>query len=103
PVTLSRRVDSSFPTRRSSDLSVCYQMVGVKPGDEVMMPTMTFVATANAAHHLGAIPHFFDVNEDDLSVDLDKLKKYFQETLKFKIGRAHAELQSRENSVCRLR
>ena len=33
---------------------------GVKPNDEVIMPSITFVATANAVSHAGAIPHFVD-------------------------------------------
>lgn len=50
-------------------LELSMKVVGVQPGDEVLMPTLTFVATANAAHHLGAIPHFVDSNEETLGID----------------------------------
>ncbi len=45
---------------------------GVRPGDEVIVPTLTFVATANAVSHAGATPHFVDVTTD-LGVDVAKL------------------------------
>jgi perosamine synthetase len=42
---------------------------GVKPNDEVIMPAITFVATANAVSHAGAIPHFVDSTWDTLGLD----------------------------------
>ncbi|MEA2919470.1 MAG: perosamine synthetase [Bradyrhizobium sp.] len=42
---------------------------GVKPDDEVMLPAITFVATANAVSHAGAIPHFVDSSWDTLGLD----------------------------------
>lgn len=50
-------------------LELAMKVAGVLPGDEVLMPTLTFVATANAAHHLGAIPHFVDSAEGTLGLD----------------------------------
>ncbi len=40
--------------------------LGVGPGDEVIVPTMTFCATANVVRHLGADPVLIDVDEDGL-------------------------------------
>ena len=40
------------------------------------MPAMTFVATANAACHLGAVPHFVDAHPETLGLDLDKLRAW---------------------------
>lgn len=50
-------------------LEVSMKVAGVLPGDEVLMPALTFVATANATHHLGAIPHFVDSAENTLGLD----------------------------------
>ena len=50
-------------------LEVAMKVAGVLPGDEVLMPALTFVATANAAHHLGAVPHFVDSAENTLGLD----------------------------------
>jgi perosamine synthetase len=43
--------------------------LGVGPGDEVLVTTMTFAASANAAAYLGATPVFVDVEPDTLLID----------------------------------
>src|SRR5689334_19885685 len=43
--------------------------LGIGPGDEVIVSTMTFAASANAAVFLGAAPVFVDVNAEDLLID----------------------------------
>ena len=50
-------------------LFLLYRAAGVGPGDEVLVPAMTFVATAAAAVHLGARPVFVDVDEETLLLD----------------------------------
>jgi perosamine synthetase len=47
---------------------------GIQPGDEVIVPALTFVATANAAAHAGAIPHFVDSAADTLGLDPTALR-----------------------------
>src|SRR5437867_13233799 len=42
---------------------------GVGPGDEVIVPALTFAATANAVLYLGGTPVFADVRADTLNVD----------------------------------
>ena len=55
-------------------LELAYHCVGVQPGDEVVMPALTFVATANAAVTLGARPVFVDVTSaDDLTLSVEDL------------------------------
>jgi perosamine synthetase len=49
--------------------------VGVRPGDEVIVPDMTFIATANAVKLCGAKPVLVDVNESDLNISIPALKK----------------------------
>ncbi len=43
--------------------------LGVGPGDEVLVPTLTFVATANAVTYCGARPVFVDVDPDTWAID----------------------------------
>ncbi len=57
-------------------LEVALRLVGVSPGDEVLMPSLTFVATANATHHLHAVPHFVDAERHRLGIDADALRTY---------------------------
>jgi len=55
-------------------LEVALRVAGVQPNDEVLMPSLTFIATANAVHHLGAVPHFVDSEERTLGLDPNKLR-----------------------------
>ena len=43
--------------------------IGIKPGDEVIVPTLTFVATANCVLFQGGVPVFADVNPHTLLID----------------------------------
>ncbi len=60
-------------------LHICLRLAGVLPGDEVLIPDLTFVATANAVSYCGAIPHFTDSEEKTLGMDPAKLAKYLAE------------------------
>lgn len=60
-------------------LHICLKLVGVMPHDEVLVPTLTFVATANAITYCGAIPHFVDSEERTLGLDPYKLASYLNE------------------------
>ena len=44
-------------------------LIDIKPGDEVIMPSYTFVSTANAFVLRGAVPVFVDIREDTLNID----------------------------------
>ncbi len=48
--------------------------IDISPGDEVIMPSYTFVSTANAFVIRGAKPVFVDVNLDDLTIDVSKIE-----------------------------
>lgn len=60
-------------------LHVCLKLVGVEQGDEVLIPTLTFIATANAVSYCGAVPHFVDSDEATLGLDPQKLERYLKE------------------------
>ena len=44
-------------------------LIDISPGDEVIMPSYTFVSTANAFALRGAIPVFADIRQDTLNID----------------------------------
>jgi perosamine synthetase len=50
-------------------LHTCLLLAGVQPGDEVLLPALTFVGTANPVAAMGAVPHFVDSAADTLGVD----------------------------------
>ncbi|MFH1126428.1 MAG: DegT/DnrJ/EryC1/StrS family aminotransferase, partial [Candidatus Altiarchaeota archaeon] len=47
---------------------------GVKPGDEVIVPSFTFIATANSVLYCNAKPVFADVREDSFNIDVEDVK-----------------------------
>lgn len=49
--------------------------VGIKPGDEVIVPTLTFAATANAVIHAGGIPVFADSEKESMNIDPEDIKR----------------------------
>ena len=51
---------------------------GVNSNDEVLVPTITFVGTANAVTYSGATPHFVDSELETLGIDPIKLEKYLE-------------------------
>lgn len=62
-------------------LHTCLLLAGTQPDDEVLVPTLTFVATANAVAHCGAQPHFMDSEENTLGPDPDKLADHLETIL----------------------
>lgn len=68
-------------------LHVALQLAGVQAGDEVLVPALTFVATANAVAYCGAIPHFVDSEERTLGLDPQALRDYLGTTTELRDGR----------------
>jgi perosamine synthetase len=60
-------------------LQVAMLVAGVKPGDEVIVPALTFVATANAVAHAGAVPHFVDSDARTLGMDPAALSQHLDQ------------------------
>ncbi|HEC18696.1 MAG TPA: LegC family aminotransferase [Gammaproteobacteria bacterium] len=60
-------------------LHTCLILAGVQPGDEVLMPALTFIGSANPVAYQGAIPHFVDCETETLGVDPQGLNDYLAE------------------------
>lgn len=57
-------------------LHLALKMLGIKENDEVIVPSLTFVATVNAVKYVNATPVFCDISSiDDLTIDPEKIKK----------------------------
>lgn len=63
----------------TSALHICLLLAGVERGDEVLMPALTFVATANAVSYAGATPHFVDSENVSFGPDAQRLDAYLRE------------------------
>jgi perosamine synthetase len=57
-------------------LHIALKLAGVQAGDEVLIPALTFIATANAVTYCNATPHFVDSESCTLGVDAAKLFDY---------------------------
>ncbi len=55
-------------------LHIALLAAGVGPGDEVLVPSLTFVATANAVRYCGAMPVFVDSTRDTWQMDASALE-----------------------------
>ncbi len=57
-------------------LHMALMIAGVESGDEVLVPALTFVATANSVKHCGTVPHFVDSEDSTLGINPDSLRDY---------------------------
>ncbi|HSP88357.1 MAG TPA: DegT/DnrJ/EryC1/StrS family aminotransferase [Ignavibacteriaceae bacterium] len=63
-------------TNCTAALHLALEILGIKEGDEVIVPSLTFVATVNAVRYVGGIPVFADITSyKDLSLDPDEIQR----------------------------
>ena len=62
----------------TAGLHMAMQLVGVKPGEEVITQALTFVATANAIHYTGAEPVFLDVDYETMGLSAISVKRFLE-------------------------
>jgi len=67
-------------------LQVALRLAGVQPGTEVLIPALTFVATAAAAVYLGATPHLVDCEAGTLGVDAYALRDHLRRIAEIRDG-----------------
>jgi len=61
----------------TAGLHLALRVLGVEHGDEVIVPTLTFVAAVNPVRYVGAEPIFMDC-DDTLNMDMDKLEAFLE-------------------------
>lgn len=59
----------------TAGLMIALRALGVGPGDEVIVPAMTYIATATAATLIGALPVFADIDPHTLTMDPNSMRK----------------------------
>ena len=63
-------------TNATAALHLACVVTGLKPGDEAIVPSLTFVATANAVRYTGAVPIFADIiGENDLTISYKSIER----------------------------
>jgi perosamine synthetase len=67
-------------------LQVAMLLAGVQRDDEVLIPALTFVATACAVRYCGAAPHFVDSEPRTLGIDVQALREYLQRVAEIRGG-----------------
>lgn len=63
----------------TSALHISLMLAGVKQGDYVIVPNVTFIASVNSIKYTGADPVLMDVDPNTWQMDLDLLEKFFKE------------------------
>ncbi|MDQ7248805.1 LegC family aminotransferase [Dongia sedimenti] len=69
-------------------IEIALRVAGVKADEEVLSPSLTFVATNNAIAHVGAVPHFVDSDERTLGMDPAALADYLKDIAELTDGGA---------------
>lgn len=59
----------------TSALHLALKSIGIGKGDEVIIPDMTFVATASAVLFTGATPVLADINSEDMNISVDSIQR----------------------------
>ena len=80
-------------------LRLALKLKGVKANDEVIIPPLSFIASANAVSHLGAIPHFVDIELDTLGISPKALIKRLEECAILKNGKVINKYTNRKISA----
>jgi len=66
----------------TSALHLSLLALNIKKGDEIIVPSMTFIASAAAINYVGAKPIFVDVNENDWLINSNLIEKYITKKTK---------------------
>ena len=80
-------------------LRLALYLSGVRPGDEVLVTPLTFIATVNAISHLGAFPHFIDIESDTLGISPVSLENRLNEIATSKGNHLYNKFTNRKISA----
>ena len=75
-------------------------LAGVEKDDEVLVQSLTFIATANAISYCNATPNFVDVDKETLGLSPSLLKEYLDEIAEMRDGRCFNKKTGKRISAC---
>ena len=70
----------------TSALLLAYEQMGIGPGDKVIVPSFTFISTAEMLSKLGAVPVWVDCNMDNYTLDIQDLENKMNKNIKAIVG-----------------
>jgi len=79
-------------------LQVALELVGVRSGDLVIVPSLTFIATVNVVHYVSAEPVFMDCDEF-YNIDPEKTAEYIRQNTEFRDGFSYHRKSGRRVSA----
>jgi len=71
----------------TSGLHVALKALDIEKNDEVLLGDLNYIAAANSILYVGAVPHFIDIDLNNLFIDVKKLEKYLDTITIFKKGK----------------
>lgn len=69
-------------TSCTTALHAALSVSGIGPGDEVILPSLSFIASANSIVHCGATPVFVDINTETCNIDVTRIETAITEKTK---------------------
>jgi len=70
----------------TAGLHLALRVLGIEPRDEVIVPTLTFIAAVNPVRYMGAEPVFMDC-DDTLNMDMNKLEAFLEDECQYLDGK----------------
>lgn len=70
----------------TAGIHLALKVLDIEPGDEVIVPTLTFIAAVNPVKYVGAEPVFMDCDEN-LNMDVDKLQEFLEKECSYIDGK----------------
>ena len=62
----------------TSALHLMMKMLGIGKNDEVLVQSLTYISSINSIIYNNAIPHFIEIDKNNLNVDVEKLDNYLK-------------------------
>ncbi|HJP61688.1 MAG TPA: DegT/DnrJ/EryC1/StrS family aminotransferase [Gemmatimonadaceae bacterium] len=73
---MTRSPHSIATSSCTTALHIAVAALGLKPGDEVLVPSFTWIATPNCVEYMGAKPVFVDVDLRTFNIDVDQIQRH---------------------------
>lgn len=73
-------------TSGTAALHIAAQLAGLQPDEEVLVPTLTFIAPVNVVRYCGAHPVFMDCEPEYFNLDVGKVAEFIQQECRFEEG-----------------